>query len=68
MIYSKIGGGREGGAGAYSRGLNSPPSPNPPPPPVAKFASQGDAHMRTDAQINFLYYTLSEIPVGKLAI
>ena len=27
-------------------------------PPAAKFASQGDAHLRTDAQINFLYYPL----------
>ena len=26
--------------------------------PAAKFASQGDAHIRTDAQIKFLYYPL----------
>ena len=24
----------------------------PPPPPTAKFASQGDAHMRTDPKLN----------------
>ena len=30
----------------------------PPNPPAAKFASQGDARMRTDAQINFLHYPL----------
>ena len=33
----------------------------PPPlsnPPAAKFASQRDAHMRTDGQIKFLYYPL----------
>ena len=33
-----------------------------PPPqknnPAAKFTSQGDAHMRTNAQIKFLYYPL----------
>ena len=34
----------------------------PPPPkknPAAKFASQSDAHVRTDAQTKFLYYPLS---------
>ena len=30
-----------------------------PPPPTAKSASQGDAHMRTDPQIKFLYYPLT---------
>ena len=46
MIYSKIGG------GALQRPSNSL---------VAKFAShasQGDARMRTDAQVKFLYYPL----------
>ena len=33
-------------------------SASPLSPPAAKFASQGDAHLRTDAQINFLYYPL----------
>ena len=33
------------------------PSP-PKKTPAAKFASQGDAHVRTDAQIKFLYYPL----------
>ena len=28
----------------------------PPNPPAAKFASQGDVHVRTEAQIKFLYY------------
>ena len=28
----------------------------PHPPAAAKFASQGDAHMRTNTQIKFLYY------------
>ena len=28
----------------------------PPNPPATKFASQSDAHVRTDAQIKFLYY------------
>ena len=28
-------------------------------PPAAKFASQGDALMRTNTQIRFLYYPLS---------
>ena len=31
----------------------------PPNPPAAKFASQGDVHVRTDAQIKFLYYQLT---------
>ena len=39
--------------GAYSEGLQSPPNPRTP-----KFASQGDAHVRTDTQIKFLYYPL----------
>ena len=32
--------------------------PLPPNPLAAKFASQSDAHMKTDAQIKFLYYPL----------
>ena len=28
----------------------------PPNPPATKFASQSDVHVRTDAQIKFLYY------------
>ena len=32
--------------------LQYPLSPNP---PAAKFVSQGDAHVRTDAQIKFLH-------------
>ena len=53
-MYSKIG---LLIAGAYS----TPPLPHPPPPnlPAAKFASQGDAHMRTITQIKFLYYPLT---------
>ena len=46
-------------------------APSPPTPPAAKFASQGDAHVKTDAQIKFLYYPLKrsrndpeEISVG----
>ena len=35
------------------------------PPPTAKFASQSDANMRTNAQIKFLYYTL-EVHYGLL--
>ena len=44
MIYSEIGGG-----GLTAQSLQ---------PPAAKFQSQGDAHMRTNAQIKFLYYPL----------
>ena len=46
VIYGKI-------RGAYS--AHSPFSPNP---STAKFASQGNVHVRTDAQIKFLYYPL----------
>ena len=43
--------------------MSTPPPPPPPPPPpstppAAKFASQGDAHVRTDAQIKFLYVAI----------
>ena len=34
------------------------PHPFPTNPSAAKFASQGDVHVRTDAQIKFLYYLL----------
>ena len=47
VIYSQI--------SADSSGLEHPPPP-PPNSLAAKFTSQGDAHMRTDAQIKFLYY------------
>ena len=56
MIYSKIGVG-----GAYNGVLKCPP-PHPLPSQktlTVTFASQGDAHMRTDAQIKFLYYPLT---------
>ena len=53
MIYSKIGWG----------GLTVPPAPlKKKTLPTAKFPSQGDAHMRTDAQIKFLYFPLSVYP------
>ena len=52
MVCSKI----EGlTAGSYFP-LQTPP---PPPPPAAKFASQGDAPLRTDTQIKFQYFPLS---------
>ena len=54
MIYNKIGGGGGLTAGSYS-------APNP---SAAKFASQGDAHVRTDAQIKFLYYPLPPCTKG----
>ena len=44
MIYSERGGG-----GLTAHSLQSP---------AAKFQSQGDAHMKTNAQIKFLYYPL----------
>ena len=45
-VYSKIGG-----------GSLQPPSP-PQNPPAAKLASQGDAYVRNNSQIKFLYYPL----------
>ena len=56
MIYSKIGVG-----GAYNGVLQCPHPTHSPPKksPAVTFASQGDAHMRTDAQIKFLYYPLT---------
>ena len=55
-MHSKIGGkgGREG-----KGGLQHPPPHCPPNLPAAKFTSQGDAHVRTNAQIKFLYYPLT---------
>ena len=48
MIYSKI----------RREGLAAPiPLPQT-KPPAAKFASQSDAHVKTDAEIKFLYYPL----------
>ena len=38
--------------------LTATPSPSSTNPSAAKFASQGDVHVRTDTQIKFLYYTL----------
>ena len=40
----------------YIEGLQRPPPLLPRTPPTAKFASQRDAHMRTDAPIRFLFY------------
>ena len=60
-----------GGWGLTAGAVSAPSPPTPPPPPAAKFASQGDAHVKTDAQIKFLYYPLNrsgndpeEISVG----
>ena len=53
MIYNKIRGGLQ-------LGVTAPPPP-PPKKNPAKFASQGDAYMRTDAQIKFLYYPLLKV-------
>ena len=60
-----------GGGGLPAGAVSAPSPPTPPPPPAAKFASQGDAHVKTDAQIKFLYYPLNrsgndpeEISVG----
>ena len=49
MICSKIG-------GSLQWGLTAPLSN----PPAAKFASQDNVHVRTDAQIKFLYYPLDK--------
>ena len=38
-------------------GADSPPPPSN--PPAEKLISQGDAHMRTNTQIKFLYYPLA---------
>ena len=42
----------------FQLGVTASPPPPQKKPPAAKFASQGDAHVRTDAQIKFLYYSL----------
>ena len=55
MIYSKIVGG--GGLTAQSS-----------QPPAAKFTSQGDAYMRTDAQIKFLYYPLTRLCLHAISL
>ena len=39
----------------------TPPPPSHPNYPAAKFASQGEAHMRTDTQIKFIYYPLFSV-------
>ena len=49
VICSKIG-------GSLQWGLTAPLSN----PPAAKFASQDNVHVRTDAQIKFLYYPLDK--------
>ena len=41
---------------AKKEGLTAPLPPSPENPSAAKFASQGDVHVRTTAQIKFLYY------------
>ena len=43
---------------AKQGGLQHPLPPSPANPSAAKFASQGDVHVRTDAQIKFMYYPL----------
>ena len=55
-MHSKIGGGGGWGEGGNER-LQHPHCP--PNLPAAKFTSQGDAHVRTNAQIKFLYYPLT---------
>ena len=45
------------GVGRLTVGSYSTPLLNP---PAAKFASQGDVHVRIDAKIKFLYYPDSE--------
>ena len=48
-----------GKIGGLTVGTYNPPPTAPPPPPLAaKFALQGDAHVRRDTQIKFLYHTL----------
>ena len=59
VIYSEIGGG-----GSLKRGLTAPTSN----PPAAKVASQGDAHVRTDTQIKFLYYPLVRLSTLKFSV
>ena len=59
VIYSEI-----GGEGSLKRGLTAPTSN----PPAAKVASQGDAHVRTDTQIKFLYYALWRLSTLKFSV
>ena len=49
VIYSKV-------VGTYNGGLQCP---HPPNPQAAKLTSQGDARVRTSAQIKFLCYPLT---------
>ena len=51
MYSKKVGGCLQG----------TPPPPSHPNSPAAKFASQGEAHMRTDTQIKFIYYPLFSV-------
>ena len=59
--------------GGWGRGAYNTSPPPPPPPkkkkqqnyPAAKFTSQGDAHVRTDAQIKFLYYPQASVTLCK---
>ena len=43
---------------AKKGGLTGPPPPSPTNSSAAKFASQGDVHVKTDTQIKFLYYPM----------
>ena len=56
-MYSKIGGIGVVRGELITRSYRAPPPL--PKPPAATFASQGDDHLRTDAQIKFLYYPLT---------
>ena len=49
--------------GAYSGGLQCPPFPQK--TQAAKFTLQRDAHMRTNAQIKFLYYPLIDTTIQR---
>ena len=60
VIYSKIGGRGGGGQGELITGCYSAPlKKKQKKKTAATFDSQGDAHVRTDAQIKFLYYPLT---------
>ena len=52
-----------GGGVRLQRGLTAPPNP-----PTAKFASQGDAHMRTNAQTKCLYYPLKSTLISAFGV
>ena len=47
------------GVRAYNGVLQTTPPPPPNHSPAAMFASQGNAHLRTDAQIKFPYHPLT---------